>query len=91
MSHNSFGSDGKARSPAAATAVQALAQSGKVLQDELVALNSEQQSAAGHTISKIALSISMLALGQVGLDAATFTHKLGLIDLNAIVETGGRF
>ena len=83
--------EAKFRLSALVEELQALAQSGKVLQDELVALNSEQQSAAGHTISKIALSISMLALGQVGLDAATFTHKLGLIDLNAIVETGGRF
>ena len=83
--------EAKFRLSALVEELHALAQSGKVLQDELVALNSEQQSAAGHTISKITLSISMLALGQVGLDAATFTHKLGLIDLNAIVETGGRF
>lgn len=68
--------------------LEAHAESGEVLQDELVALASEQIAHSDNMIGKVGLALSLLVFVQLGLDVTQLAHQAGLIDLNAVFPKG---
>ena len=69
--------------------LDALGDSGAVLQEELVALTTEVIARSDNKIAQVGLALSLLVLVQVGVDVAYFAHAAGVVDLNAIAEAAG--
>lgn len=69
--------------------LDALGNSGAVLQDELVALNTELIASSDHKISRVGLGLSLLVLVQLGVDLVQFAHSAGLVDLNELMASAG--
>ena len=68
--------------------LDAHADSGGVLQDELVALASEQIAHSDNLIGKAGLALSLLVFVQLGIEMTTLAHAAGLVDLNVVFPNG---
>ena len=67
--------------------LEANADSGTVLQDELVALASEQIAASDHSIAKVGLVLSAIVLVDLSIEISQFAHFLGFINLHDLAGT----
>ena len=71
--------------------LDALGDSGAVLQEELVALTTEVIASSDNKIAQVGLALSVLVLVQVGVDLVEFAHAAGLVDLNAVFGEAAAF